>query len=119
MSTEATRLKKLVDATIITTVSTVVAGVIAGAAVGLYQQVQNAATAMAEQRILLESLQKDLVKTQELITKELAPVKSHLTRLESEDRTSVEDLRRHEEDLDNKFKGSARNFDQVQQQAIP
>jgi len=108
-----------VDATIITTVSTVVASVLAGIAVVVYQQVATATQTIAEQRAILESLQQDMVKTQELVTKELAPVKAHIKRLESQQKTSLEDLRKHEEDLEKKFKGDARSFQQVQQSAVP
>lgn len=117
--TDLSRLKRLVDATIITTVSTVVAAVLAGASVGLYQQMHSASQSITEQRLLLEGLQKDVLKTQQLITKELAPIKAHLDHLEEEHETSWQDLRKHEEELDHKFHGEANNYQQIQRQKVP
>ena len=119
MLNDYSRLKRLVDATVVTTISTVVAAILAGAAVGLYQQLQATAQAVNSQKLLLEGLQKDVVITQQLITKELAPFKAHMDHLEAEHSTSLQDLRKHEEELDHKFHGEANNYQQIQQQRIP
>ena len=119
MTNDSSRLKRLVDATIITTVSTVVAAVLAGALVGLYQQMQATSQSIVEQKLLLEGLQKDVLITQQLITKELAPVKAHLDHLEAEHKTSWQDLRKHEEELGHKFHGEANNYQHIQQQQVP
>ena len=119
MSNDVSRLRRLVDATIITTVSTVVADILAGYSVWLYQQIHAASQSITEQRLLLEGLQKDVVRTQQLIIKELAPFKAHMDHLEAEHSTSLQDLRKHEEELDHKFHGEANNYQQIQQQRIP
>ena len=112
------RVRRLIDATIITTVSTAVASIVAGVAIVIYQQVDSANRSLSAQQAILESLQQDVIKTQELLTEELARLKAHLRQLDSEHRITIEEIREHEESLENKFKDEARNAQQ-QQQRIP
>ena len=112
------RVRRLVDATIITTVSTAVASIVAGVALVVYQQVDSANRALSAQQATLESLRRDVIKTQELLTEELAPLKAHLHQLDSEKKITIEEIREHEERLEGKFKDEARNAQQ-QQQRIP
>jgi len=120
MSEEKTpsRVRKLIDATIITTVSTVVASVVAGVALVVYQQVDSANKALSAQQATLESLQRDVIKTQELLTKELAPLKAQIRQMDSDKKITIDDIREHEDRLEGKFKDEARNAQQ-QQQRIP
>ena len=112
------RVRRLIDATIITTVSTAVASIVAGVAIVIYQQVDSANRALSAQQAILESLQRDVIKTQELLTEELAPLKAHLRQLDSDHKITIEEIREHEDSLESKFKEEARNAQQ-QQQRIP
>jgi len=112
------RVRRLVDATIITTVSTAVASIVAGVALVVYQQVDSANRALRDQQATLESLRRDVIKTQELLTEELAPLKAHLRQLDSDHSVTIDDIREHEDLLEGKFKDEARNAQQ-QQQRIP
>lgn len=112
------RIRRLVDTTIITTVSTAVASVVAGVALVVYQQVESANKALSAQQATLESLQRDVIKTQELLTKELAPLKAHLYQLDSDKKVTIDEIREQEDRLEDKFKDEARNAQQ-QQQRIP
>lgn len=113
---KASRMRRLIDTTIITTVSTVVASVVAGVALVVYQQVDSANRSLSAQQAVLESLQRDMIKTQELLTKELAPLKAHLHQLDSLNKVTIEEIREYEERLEGKFKDEARNAQQQQQQ---
>ena len=115
---KTSRIRKLVDATIITTVSTAVASVVAGVALVVYQQVDSANRALSAQQATLESLRRDVIKTQELLTEELAPLKAHLRQLDSDHSVTIDEIREHEDLLEGKFKDEARNAQQ-QQQRIP
>ena len=112
------RVRRLIDATIITTVSTAVASIVAGVALVVYQQVDSANRALSAQQATLESLRRDVIKTQELLTEELAPLKAHLQQLDSDHKITIEEIRGHEDSLESKFKDEARNAQQ-QQQRIP
>ena len=112
------RVRRLVDATIITTVSTAVASIVAGVALVVYQQVDSANRALSAQQVILESLQRDVIKTQELLTEELAPLKAHLRQLDSDHAVTIDEIKEHEDRLEDKFKDEARNAQQ-QQQRIP
>ena len=116
--TKPSRIRRLVDATIITTVSTAVASIVAGVALVVYQQVDSANRALSAQQVILESLQRDVIKTQELLTEELAPLKAHLRQLDSDHTVTIDEIREHEDLLEDKFKDEARNAQQ-QQQSIP
>jgi cell division protein FtsX len=111
------RLRSLIDTTIITTVSTVTASIIAGVFLLIYQQVNTATHSLSTQQHMLEHLQKDMVKTQELLTEEIAPMKVKLQKLENQKSYTIEDIRKAEEILEGKFKDEARASQQIQQQA--
>jgi len=110
------RVRSLVDAIIITTVSTVVASMIAGIALIIYQQVNSATQSLNAQQHILENLQKDVIATQELLTKEIAPMKTKLQKLENQKSYTIDDIHKAEEILEGKFKEEARTSQQQIQQ---
>jgi len=110
------RVRSLVDAIIITTVSTVVASMIAGIALIIYQQVNSATQSLNAQQHILENLQKDVIATQELPTKEIAPMKTKLQKLENQKSYTIDDIHKAEEILEGKFKEEARTSQQQIQQ---
>ena len=116
---DPTRARRLVDATIIATISTVVASMVAGMALIVYQEVNGATKALHSQEAALELLQKDVLRTQDLLTKELAPLKAHLEQMGNAEKKSVthKAIRVEEELLDLKFKSEARNSQQAKQQS--
>jgi uncharacterized protein YlxW (UPF0749 family) len=111
-----TRVRKLVDATVMTTVSTAVASLVVGVALMVYRQVDSATNALREQQVTLENLRQDVLKTQELLTEELAPLKAHLRQLDGE--VTIEEVRELEAGMESRFKDEAQNA-QMQQQRIP
>ena len=110
------RVRSLVDAIIITTVSTVVASMIAGIALIIYQQVNSATQSLNAQQHILENLRKDVIATQELLTKEIAPMKTKLQKLENQKSYTIDDIHKAEEILEGKFKEEARTSQQQIQQ---
>ena len=71
---------------------------------------------MREQQVTLENLRRDVLKTQELLAEELAPLKAHLRQLDGD--VTLEDVREQEAGLESRFKDEAQNA-QMQQQRIP
>jgi len=78
--------------------------------------VNTATHSLSTQQHMLEHLQKDMIKTQELLTEEIAPMKVKLQKLENQKSYTIEDIRKVEEILEGKFKDEAR-ASQIQQQA--
>mgnify|MGYP003645166920 CR=1 FL=1 len=107
------RLRRLLDAIIITTVSSIIATVMAGLALVVFQQVHSAQSAIGIHEIEIKSLRGDLTKTQELLAEELAPIKAHLRSLEA-DPLLLEEIQKLRREIEERFENEANH--QIQQQ---